>query len=254
MPTLPIFLEVEDVAVGPVLIALKKMPGIIKMKLDLDVVETGKQASVRNPAGGRGPNGQELITALLMKHQGGPLHLDDIQRQTGLARTSIYGALTVLKSKKVTANAKGAGNWQLTDRAKRQLLDNAGEDTTTLPYDAVKLLPPPRAKEAKALNGHPVKRIKRRPKGRVSRTEARSIVLSAVAEGDLLSIDGADPRLDGDSTFGDQRQEILAEGDTRLGNVVGRLPCSKLFRAPIGAKNELFEVLADFLGRKDFGA
>jgi hypothetical protein len=35
MATLPIYLEVEDVAVGPVLLALRKMRGIIKMNLDL---------------------------------------------------------------------------------------------------------------------------------------------------------------------------------------------------------------------------
>lgn len=140
MATLPIHLEVEDIAVGPVLIALRKMPGIIKLHLALlDEPKPGRQD--REPGGrassrpAKAGENAERIVAYLMKHGGGPLGIKDIIQMLGSSKASAYTAMYALKKKKVV-QSPSAGQYELTDKAKRELLPAR---------ETMKLLPKPHA-------------------------------------------------------------------------------------------------------------
>lgn len=155
MATLPIYLEVEDVAVGPVLIVLRRMPGIIKMNLDL---EKGAPTAPALPRGTKASNEQHAI-AFLMKHNGGPLHVRAFMQELGGTKSRAYGALHQLKKKGVVKSL-GAGNWELTEKAKRQLINGDASP---------KLLPAP-------ANGKSHKAA-----GRTRRGNARDIMLRTLA-------------------------------------------------------------------------
>ncbi len=166
MATLPIYLEVEDVAVGPVLIALRKMPGIIKMNLD---IATGAPtpSAPRQPGG---PNNQELIVAALLKHNGGPLHIKDFTQQAGLTKSAIYGALNNLKNRGVVESADKKAEWRMTAKALREI---GGEE-------AVKLLPPSKS------NGHAqVEKVGK--SGRAAQGAGQAALISILDNGALSS-------------------------------------------------------------------
>jgi DNA-binding PadR family transcriptional regulator len=169
LATLPIYLEVEDVAVGPVLIALRKMPGIIKLNLDL---MSGAPATppVRREPGA--PSNSERIVAALVQRQGEPLSIKEAIEIVGGSKGTAYTAMYQLKKQGVVKGA-GGGSYELTDKAKRELI----------PVDAVKLLPKPRdAKASKTVNGHAKKdKIARGPKGRASPGQGRKLLLDALA-------------------------------------------------------------------------
>ena len=110
MPTLPIHLEVEAEAVGPVLIALRKMPGIIKLHLDLGE----GAAALPKPNGGMSI--AEATMAFMVKHKGGPVHIQQIQHEIGGNKTRAYGVLHTLKKAGAVTGA-GKGQWQLSPKA-----------------------------------------------------------------------------------------------------------------------------------------
>jgi Mn-dependent DtxR family transcriptional regulator len=112
MATLPIYLEVEDVAVGPVLIALKKMPGIIKMNLDLG--EGPKLPS--SSAYTKGANYEQMALQLFARHNGGPLSLQQLQSELGGAKPRTYGVLHALKKKGVVQQVD-KGQYQVNPKA-----------------------------------------------------------------------------------------------------------------------------------------
>ncbi|MCK1670371.1 hypothetical protein [Bradyrhizobium sp. 150] len=159
MATLPIYLDVEDVAFGPVLIALRKMPGIIRIRLDDDDPKPGRQSGRESRAGGQiaaqpakaGANAERIV-ALLMQNNGGPLNIGEIMRAIGTTKSSAYTAMYTLKKKHVVQTSQ-PGQYELTDKAKRELLPNRENSANS---SAIKLLPKPReAAKAKA-NGHKV--------------------------------------------------------------------------------------------------
>lgn len=154
MATLPIYLEVEDVAVGPVLIVLRRMPGIIKMNLDL---EKGAPTAPAMPRSGK-INNEQLTIAVMMK-SGGPIHVQTLMRELGGTKSRAYSALHQLKKKGVVKSL-GAGNWELTEKAKRQLINGDASP---------KLLPAP-------ANGKSHKAA-----GRARRGNARDIMLRTLA-------------------------------------------------------------------------
>jgi len=133
MAVVPIHVEVEDIAVGPVLIALRKMQGVIKFHVDLD----GFGPSSSTPRLPGGPSVQETIIAILLQH-GEPITAAGIAEKTGLVKTSVYSGLNSLKTKGIVKLGADKA-WQLTEKAARDM-------------GAVKLLPKPRT-DAAAANG-----------------------------------------------------------------------------------------------------
>jgi hypothetical protein len=172
MATLPIHLEVEDVAVGPVLIALRRMPGIIKLHLDLD--KTAPAATTPRLSGG--PSIQESVLAHLMKHDGKTSGAAEIASAAGLHKTSVYGALNQLKEKGMVRRTADKA-WELTAKARRELM----------PDGAVKLLPKPRAHHASAhANGHSTApTIEHGPKGRATPGSGWKLLRHALDAGPL---------------------------------------------------------------------
>jgi len=146
MATLPIYLEVEDVAVGPVLIALRRMPGIIKMNLDISAGAPAPAPVARN---GNGPKTNEIIIAMMMKANGEPVHVSDMARQVGGHKSRASVVLNALKKKGIV-KAAGKGNWVLTPKAMRDLAKHAEPQLLPAPKPAAK--PIGKAKS----NGHKV--------------------------------------------------------------------------------------------------
>jgi hypothetical protein len=175
MATLPIHLEVEDVAVGPVLIALRKMPGIIKLHLDL--LGDAPSASHREPKNERGSAkagaNAERIVALLMQNNGGPLKIGEIMRALGSTKSSAYTAMYTLKKKKVVQSPH-AGEYELTDKAKRELL----------PDHAPKLLTGPKTNGAKPAKTKAAK-LHKGPGGRPSPGSGWKMLRAALDGGAL---------------------------------------------------------------------
>jgi hypothetical protein len=176
MATLPIHLEVEDVAVGPVLIALRKMPGIIKMNLDL---LTGAPAtpSLPKPKGGKI---YELVMAVLIRANGHAVHLDDIAREAGVEKNKVHGALNALGKRHIAQPAKDAprGNWTLTEKAKRGMIND------------VKLLPAPHKAAPHTPHAkHHAAKLKKGPKGRAVRGQAWLALRSALDAGPVKRFD-----------------------------------------------------------------
>lgn len=174
MATLPIHLEVEDVAVGPILIALRKMPGIIKMNLDIGI----GAPPVSREAAPRGNNAERII-ALLMQSDGGPIAIKEVMQTLGVSKGSVYSAVYALKKKNVVESPV-AGQYQLTVKAKRELMKHEP-----------KLLNAPSAKEVKAkTNGHAIHHgdIERGPSGRASQGSGRKLLLDALAAGPITRL------------------------------------------------------------------
>lgn len=113
MPTLPINLEVEAEAVGPVMIALRKMPGIIKMHLDLGE----GPAPAAKPGNG---NLKQTVLALFARLKGGPVHVDAIRQEIGGDKNRVYGVMSALKKEGVVQLA-GKRTYQFTAKAMRSL-------------------------------------------------------------------------------------------------------------------------------------
>ena len=167
MATLSILLEVEDIAVGNLLIAIRNIPGVEPGIKTISLSTGGPQPAVPRQHG-VGPNAKELITASLVKAKGGPLNLGDLHRETRLSRTSLYESLTKLSLDEVVKHGEDKGAWQLTEKAKREMVG-----------DAVTMLPSPTKMAAKANKQH----IKREPAGRASPGAGRKLLLQALAAG-----------------------------------------------------------------------
>ncbi|MGY3278075.1 hypothetical protein [Bradyrhizobium sp. S3.7.6] len=172
MATLPIHLEVEDVAVGPVLIALRKMPGIIKIDLKLPDYAP---IPARQP-GEQKVNAHERIMAMFMQRNGSPISAQDVVTELGLTKASAYSTLYKLNNSGMVKRV-GTGIYELTERVKKQLMP-----------DAVKLLPKPRA-EVAAKNGHAKKKsgngdAKRQPRG-----YSQTLLLSMLTDGPMKRSD-----------------------------------------------------------------
>lgn len=189
MATLPIHLEVEDVAVGPVLIALRKMPGIIRIDLKL-LDEPSKHRSERESSGHSGSQpakhgeNAERIVAHLMKNNGGPCGIKEIIRVLGTSKGSAYTAMYTLKKRNVV-KSPAAGLYELTDKAKRELLQVSAEtETVKLSSEAIKLLPKPRAAAKAKANGHATKtQVVKTESGRAPPGTGQKLLLQALTGG-----------------------------------------------------------------------
>jgi hypothetical protein len=120
--TFPIMIEVEEIALGPVLRRLNDMPGIAKLHLDLGHggQGAGKKQLEKHAAAKRGSNGdsQQAAVKLLMS---GPKHIREISEAVGGAKTRAYGLMTQLRKQGLAEAAPGKAMHQLTKKAMAQL-------------------------------------------------------------------------------------------------------------------------------------
>ncbi|UPK03087.1 helix-turn-helix domain-containing protein [Bradyrhizobium sp. 170] len=139
--TFPIMIEVEEIALGPVLRRLNDMPGIAKLHLQLGHGGQGaghkqlaeKAAKVRN-----GESAEQTTMKLLLE---GPKHISEISRAVGGAKSRAYGAVHQLRKKGFSEAGTEKGTHQLTAKARAQL----GAALPALPAPAVKHGPSGRA-------------------------------------------------------------------------------------------------------------
>lgn len=159
--TFPILIEVEELALGPVLRKLHDMPGIAKLDLQLGLGGQGagrQQLEQAALAQGKRGNGEEAVVKLLLQ---GPKHLAELVAAIGGKKSSFYTLTSKLKKKGIAERA-GGGMWQLTHKARTQL-------------GAVKALPAPE--------------IKHGPAGRATPGSGPILLRSALAAGPLAPVD-----------------------------------------------------------------
>jgi hypothetical protein len=95
MPTLPILIEVEAEAVGPMLIMLKRTAGVVKFHVVLDDEEKGPLL----PPGNRHTGSKDAVLRLFAERGGGPLSIGDVVKAIGGSRSRAHGALHYLKKR-----------------------------------------------------------------------------------------------------------------------------------------------------------
>ena len=144
--TFPIRLEVEEIALGPVLRRLNEMPGIVK--LDLMLGRGGEGAGrkqLENAAvatrKGNGSAQEKAMMALIS----GPKHIREIQQVVGGSKSRAYGAMTLLRKQGLAEAGQGPAMHQLTAKARAQLGSAAAPSAKFLPAPAVKRGPAGRA-------------------------------------------------------------------------------------------------------------
>jgi Mn-dependent DtxR family transcriptional regulator len=119
--TFPIRLEVEEIALGPVLRKLNEMPGIVKLHLDLEHGGQGagrKQLEEAAKTARNGGSAEQQVIKLLME---GPKHVSELSRKLGGAKSRAYGAVHQLRKKGLAEAAEGKGMHQLSAKAREQL-------------------------------------------------------------------------------------------------------------------------------------
>ncbi|WP_338822095.1 hypothetical protein WDM22_38405 [Bradyrhizobium septentrionale] len=139
--TFPIRLEVEEIALGPVLRKLNDMPGIVDLHLDLGHGGQGvgrKQLEEAAAKARNGENTEQTTVKLLMQ---GPKHISEISAALGGNKTRAYGAVHQLRKKGLAEAGVGKGVHQLTATARAQL----GGTMPALPAPEVKHGPAGRA-------------------------------------------------------------------------------------------------------------
>lgn len=164
--TFPIMIEVEEIALGPVLRKLNEMPGIAKLHLDLG---RGGEGAGRKPleqhAASHAQNGSREPIAIKLLMQG-PKHISEISAALGGAKSRAYGLTNTMSKKGLVERGQGSGMWQLTKKAATQL--HKAMPTATPVAAAVPALPAPK--------------IKHGPSGRAS-PGSGPIILRAVLDG-----------------------------------------------------------------------
>ncbi|UGY24690.1 hypothetical protein HU675_0045160 [Bradyrhizobium septentrionale] len=139
--TFPIRLEVEEIALGPVLRKLNDMPGIVDLHLDLGHGGQGAGRKQLEEAAAKARNGEsaeELTVKLLLE---GPKHISEISAALGGNKTRAYGAVHQLRKKGLAEAGANKGVHQLTAQARAQL----GGAVPALPAPDVKHGPAGRA-------------------------------------------------------------------------------------------------------------
>jgi Mn-dependent DtxR family transcriptional regulator len=118
--TFPIRLEVEEIALGPVLRKLNEMPGIVKLDLDLGHggQGPGRKQLEHHAAEAGAQNGSREPIALKMLMQG-PKHIREISAALGGQKSRAYGLMNSLQKKGLTKSI-GKGMHELTQKAKSQ--------------------------------------------------------------------------------------------------------------------------------------
>jgi hypothetical protein len=139
--TFPIMIEVEEIALGPVLRKLNDMPGIAKLHLDLGKGGEGagkKQLAEHAATSRNGETTEQTAVKFLMQ---GPKHIREISEALGGNKTRAYGVVHQLRKKGLAEAGVGKGVHQLTADARTQL----GGAMPALPAPEVKHGPSGRA-------------------------------------------------------------------------------------------------------------
>jgi hypothetical protein len=119
--TFPIMIEVEEIALGPVLRRLNDMPGIAKLHLQLGHGGEGAgKKQLEHHAAARSNNGntEQTIIKLLLS---GPKHIREIADAVGGGKSRAYGAMTQLRKKGLAEAGEGKAMHQLTAKTRAQL-------------------------------------------------------------------------------------------------------------------------------------
>lgn len=136
MPIVSIKVDVQAEAVGPVMIALRRMPGVMNFHVDLDAFAPSA-AALRAPGS---PSIKDTVIAILLKSYPQPLKAAQIADQGGLQKTSVHSTLHgKLKEHGVVELSIGR-TWRLSDKAAVEM-------------GARKLLSAPEAKAKAKANG-----------------------------------------------------------------------------------------------------
>jgi hypothetical protein len=114
--TFPIMIEVEEIALGPVLRKLNEMAGVAKLHLDLGKGgETGQPQIAAQAVQFRERDlGKRRKAIALASLTDGPKHVSALRTATGCSKTSIYGLLHHMRTEGLTQAGKGAGMHELT--------------------------------------------------------------------------------------------------------------------------------------------
>jgi Mn-dependent DtxR family transcriptional regulator len=118
--TFPIRLEVEEIALGPVLRKLNEMPGIVKLDLDLGQGGQGAGRKQLEQQAAEQPKNGSREPAVLKLLMDGPKHIRDISAALGGKKSRAYGVMNSLHKKGLT-KAVGKGMHELTKLAQAQL-------------------------------------------------------------------------------------------------------------------------------------
>jgi hypothetical protein len=115
MPTIPILVDVEDTALGPVMIALKRTPGVIGFRVNLDAFTP---SAARLPAG---VSVQDTVLACIAARHPEAMRSREIAAATGLTKQNVASALNSLKGKKAILRAGDRLLWQLSPKAATEM-------------------------------------------------------------------------------------------------------------------------------------
>ncbi|WP_155255205.1 hypothetical protein [Bradyrhizobium elkanii] len=129
------------------LIALKKMPGIIKLHLAL---LDEKPTPAARPGG---MSTEQTMVAMFADRNGGPISVDEVQAELGGARSKTYSALYALKKKGVLQQV-GKGEYKLSAKAMQLMTGKAPTNAPAKPTTPA--LPKPRSHPPAKRNGHAV--------------------------------------------------------------------------------------------------
>jgi len=155
--TFPIRLEVEEIALGPVLRKLNDMPGIVDLHLDLGHGGQGAGRKQLEEAAAKVRNGGNVEQDVIKLLIDGPKHIKEISQTLGGKKPRAYGAVHQLKKKGLVEAGAEKGTHQLTHKARTQL-------------GVVQSLPSP----AKVAHG---------PKGRATPGSGNIVLKSILSEG-----------------------------------------------------------------------
>jgi Mn-dependent DtxR family transcriptional regulator len=155
--TFPIRLEVEEIALGPVLRKLNDMPGIVHLHLDLGHGGQGPGRKQLEQHAAAKANGGNIVQDAVKFLMGGPKHIGEIARALGGKKSRAYSAMTQLRKQGLAEAGPGKATHQLTAKARAHL------------SDAVPALPAPD--------------IKHGPGGRAAPGSGNIVLRSILAEG-----------------------------------------------------------------------
>ncbi|WP_172627144.1 helix-turn-helix domain-containing protein [Bradyrhizobium ivorense] len=118
-------IEVEEVALGPVLRRLNDMPGIAKLHLDLGqgaAARTEEKKALARPSGGsgRGGSGETALAKAVAVLMHGQKTVAELSAEIGGPKTRVYGAIHQLKGKGLVEMVD-KGTYKLTDKALAEL-------------------------------------------------------------------------------------------------------------------------------------
>jgi DNA-binding PadR family transcriptional regulator len=170
-------IEVEEIALGPVLRRLNEMAGIAKLHLDMGRGGEQGQAKIADAAETfRGTKRSSVFEADILKFlRDGHKHISEISALIGGKRTRAYGLVHALRKKGLVEGGPDSGSHQLTAKGRALLSGGAGATPA--------LAAPAAAAPAAAA---PV--IRRGPKGVALKGENTRLVCRLLSEGPIETI------------------------------------------------------------------